>query len=257
MSEWVWFAGAERLNHLGLMRASAASRRFARLNVLLLAAGAALLQGNRVGWRWVAASPVAESPESAARTGLGWIHVASAPRPLPLGPTSEAPVDLWWNPVQALLGMVSGFVLAFIGLALLLRLVQLGATWVHPAPHRGEQRMTAAIHYGTAWFIPVFLAAPVAVLRTVAYFGEVQRWPWYPSREGFVLSAGVLGGFGAVLWWFWLVRVSATARARARGRVIAFVAVASPMIAAAAAAGWWLGLDRLHDPLFGWLNLVY
>ncbi len=257
MCEWVWFAGADRLNHLGLMRASAASRRFARLNVLLLAVGAALLQGNSVGWCWVTDSIIVETPETAARTGLGWVHVASAPRPLPLGPASEVPVDLWWNPVQALLAMASGFVFALVGLSLLLRLVQWGVTWAHPAPHRGEQRMTAAIHYGTAWFVPVFLAAPVAVLRTVAYFGEVQQWTWYPSREGFILSAGVLGGFGAAMWWFWLVRVAATARARARGRVVAFVAVAAPMIAAAAAIGWWLGLERLYDPLFNRLNLVY
>ena len=44
MCRWVWFAGAERLKHIALMRASAAARRFAWTNTLWLALGLAVVR---------------------------------------------------------------------------------------------------------------------------------------------------------------------------------------------------------------------
>ena len=97
MGEWVWFCGHGRLKHLAMMRASAASRRFAHLNLALLAVGLALLEATRTGWRWVAASPAFEPTGSTQPAGVGWIHVVGASRPLPPDLPPESIVDLWWK----------------------------------------------------------------------------------------------------------------------------------------------------------------
>lgn len=53
MCRWVWSSGSERLQHVALIRVSAAARRFARINALLLALGIAGFQATRVGWHAV------------------------------------------------------------------------------------------------------------------------------------------------------------------------------------------------------------
>ena len=85
----------------------------------------------------------------------------------------------------------------------------------------------------------------------------MARWSWYPPERGFVMTAGVLVGFAAIMWWFWLIRLGGTAPPKTRGRLTAFFSLAPPVIVAAAAAGWWFGLDRLYGPLFERLNMSF
>lgn len=257
MAEWVWFAGTNRLKHLALMRASAASRRFARINVLLVAIAFALLQSSRVGWRSVSGSRVAEATGSTMPTGQGWLHVAAAPRPLPPGTPDEAPVDLWWNPVHMVIGVVSAFAAALLLIWLAMIFIRVGVTAAHAAAFRREQRMTAAIHYGTAWGILLFFAGVGVFLRPIAYFGSIARWRWYPADRAFVLTGAVIAGFAVVMAWFWAARLGAGAPASTRGRVIAFYVVGAPLIAAAATAAWWLGLDTMYEHVFRALGVAF
>ncbi len=257
MCEWVWFAGLERLKHLALMRASAASRRFALLNILLLAAGLGLAQGAQVGWRPVTNSPAIEPTGSTAPAGQGWTRVAVAPRSLPPGQPPEMAVELWWNPAQALIATVLGAVVGLLLMGLVLLLIRAGVLRAHTRPYRREQRMTAAIHYSTAWCVLIFLATIVLGLRPLSFMGKIARWPLSPPERGLVFSAALLAGFGVIMWWFWLVRLGVTAPERTRGRVIAFFALGAPMIVAGVAAAWWLGLDRVYDPLFNTLHLGF
>lgn len=257
MFEWVWFAGRERLKHLALMRASAASRRFALLNILLLAAGLGLFQTTLVGWRWVTRLPAIEPTGSTEPGSPGWIHLAAAPRPLPPDQAPEVPVDLWWNPAQSVLGAVTAGTAGLIAMWLVLLLVRAGARWAHIPSYRKEGRMTAAMHYSTAWGIPIFVGAIVLGLSPASFAGTMAQWWWCPPQRVFVLAAAVLAGFGMTMWWFWLGRLGATAPARTRGRVIAFLAIGPPLIVALAAAGWWWGLRLLYDPLFRMWNLAF
>jgi len=257
MAEWVWYASGERLKHLTLMRASAASRQFAWLNILLLATGLGLFQATGVGWRWVTDSPTIEPTGSVDPSGEGWIHVAAAPRPFPPGQPAEMAVDLWWNPAQMVIVVVAAGLAGLLVLRLGLLLVRIGVRWAHAVSYRKEQRMTAAIHYSTAWGIPLCVAAVVVGLRPVSYVGTMERWSWCPLQEGFVLAAGVLAAFGMVMWWFWLWRLGASAPARTRGRVIAFFAVGAPLIVAVTTAAWWWGLQLLYNPLFTALDVQF
>lgn len=257
MSEWVWFAGRERLKHLALMRTSAASRRFALLNILLLAAGLSLFQATLVGWKWVTGLPVIEPTGSTEPAGSGWIHLAAAPRPLPPDRAPEMPVDLWWNPVQTVIAAATAGIAGLLAIWLVLLLVRLGVRRAHIPPYRKEGRMTAAMHYSTAWGIPIFVGAIILGLSPVSFAGTMVQWRWCPPQRVFVLAAAVLAGFGVAMWWFWLGRLGTTAPARTRGRVIAFFAVGAPLIVVLMAAGLWWGLPLLYDPLFKALNLAF
>ena len=176
MSEWVWFAGWERLKHLGLMRASVASTRFARLNVLMLALGLGIFQAARYGWRWVTNSPALDP--NFEPSGIGWLHVASAPQHLMPQPAPGVAVNLWWNPLQAGVAVGAGLAAAALLMWVVLALLRAGVRLAHKPPYREEQRMSAAIHYSTAWGFLIFTGTLVAGLRPVSYVGAMQRWSW-------------------------------------------------------------------------------
>jgi hypothetical protein len=239
------------------MRASVASRHFALQNGLLLAAGLGLLQAPRVGWRWVTSSPAIEPTRSTTPAGEGWIHVAATPRPLPPDYPPEIAVDLWWNPAQAVIGVVGAFVGGLLVLGALGKLLRMGVTLAHQPAYRRDQRMTAAIQYGTGWSPPLLVAVLILGFLPLSYLGEVADWAWYPPRSGFIVASAVVAAFGATAWWFWLVQLGATAPVNTRGRVIAFFVFGVPLLVAGATVVWWLGLDRLYGPVFRALNTEF
>ncbi len=243
MCEWVWFAGSGRLKHLALMRASAASTRFARINLLLLALVLALFQTSIHGW-----SAVSRSTTIDARlepVGDGWFVAAKVPTDLLAGLAEEAAVTLWWSPVQMIIAVTLGFVLGVTALWLALALVRLGVKMAYVSAYRKEQRMTAALHYATAWSLPVFVGVLIVSLRSIAYVGSIACWSWYPPQHGFELSGAVIVAFGTALWWFWLLRLGSTAPARTRLRVGVFFALGAPLILCGVGAGYWFGLEAL------------
>lgn len=258
MVAWVWSAGAGRLKHLALMRSSAASRRFARVNVLLFALGVALSQWSVVGWKWVYPRTHPNGAEASVNpTGAGWFHVASMPRSLPLERGADVPTDLWWNPAQSLIAVPLAGVLALFMTWWVGVLTRTGAAWFHRRPYRKQQRLTAAIQYSAAWVVPFLAAFVVLALRPITYVGTVARWRWCPSDHAFLILAAILGGFGVTLWWFWLVRLGATAPAATRARVIAFLALGVPALVVAAVAAWWYGQKQALEPIFDLLELRF
>ena len=255
MSEWVWFAGWERLKHLALMYPSVASARFARHNLLMMSLGLGIFQATRHGWRWVTNSPALD-PAFEPR-GIGWFHVASAPQSVLPALAPEVPVNLWWNPIQGAVAIGTGFLGALLLMWLVIALLRVGVTRAHEPPYREDGRMTAAIHYGTAWGILLAVSALVAALRPISYVGAMSRWAWYPPQHSFELAATVIAGVGVALWWFWLLRLGATTPASTRGRVVAFFAIGAPVIVCAAATGWYFGLDQLYRPVFTALGVTF
>ena len=255
MSEWVWFAGWERLKHLGLMRASAASTRFARLNALVLALGLGIFQATRYGWRWVTNSPALDPHFEPS--GIGWLQVASAPQHLMPQLAPEVAVNLWWNPLQAGVAVGAGLAAGLLLMWVVLALLRAGVTLAHKPPYREEQQMSAAIHYSTAWGFLIFAGTLVAGLRPVSYLGAMQRWSWYPPQHSFELAAVVVAGFGVAFGWFWLLRLGAMAPASTRNRVVAFFALGAPVIVCGAAAGWQYGLDQLYGHVFTKLGVAF
>jgi len=249
MSEWVWFAGVGRLNHLALMRASAASRRFALVYWLLLSAASGLFQTTRVGWRWV--TGVSATPIKP--TGEGWFAVA---RTRGAG-GGDRLTDLWWNPAQSLIVMVTAGVGAMAGLALLLAMVRWGVRKAHASPYRGEQRMTAALHYSTAWSAPILFAALIIGFKPLAYVGGTLGWSWIPTARAFDYAAAVPAGVGLAMWWFGLVRLGATSPAKTRSRVVCFFVLIAPLMLGGVAAGWWFGLAHLFPLLFTAFDLTF
>lgn len=257
MSEWVWYCGSGRLKHLALMRASSASRHYARVNAYLLALGLVALQLTRVGWRWVAASPTLEPTGSIQPATQGWIRMVGAPRSSLASMVEDGYVTLWWNPAQAVIASLTAALGGLLIIWLGLWLMRSGVVMAHKPAYRGERRMTAALHYGTAWILPMIVAAFVVGLRPMAYVGTMAQWRWCPGQRVFLIAAAVLAGFGVVMGWLWLIRLGATAPARTRGRVVSFFVIATPLIGALTVAAWWRGLDALHARLFEAMKLTF
>jgi len=257
MCAWVWLAGSGRLKHLALMQGSSASRAFARVNLLVLAAGLAVVQATRYGWRQVTDSPLFEPTGFVKPAGRGWLHLASAPRPLPPGQAPGTAVDLWWNPAQTVITMAATFVVGLLALWVVMILIRVGLAIAHRETHRGEQRMTAAVLYSTAWAVPMWLAALLLGLRPVSLVSAVVGWGWVTSKTTLGVAGAVTAGGSLALWWFWLVRLAATTPANTRGRVLAFCTLGVPLIVATIVAGWWFVLEPWHERLFRALNLHF
>jgi hypothetical protein len=129
-------------------------------------------------------------------------------------------------------------------------LIRKGAAGLHQAPHGGEQRMTAAIDYSTAFALPIVIGALVGTFHVLSVVGSAGQWAAYPPAGSFKLIAGIVAGLGAVFWWFWLLRLGAAAPARSRRAVMTFLGAAVPLIIAGVAIGWWFALDASLVPLF-------
>jgi hypothetical protein len=257
MCEWVWLAGTQRLKHLALMRASMASRRFARINIALLTIGLAVFQLTQVGWHRVTVAESRNPATPANPRGQGWLHVASAPRPLRLDTPPQEEVDLWWSLPQAALAVVTAIPAAALLTWVVLILIRAGITQAYKPRYRMEGRMAAALHYSTAWAVPLTVAGLVTGFFCLSHAAAIARWTWVPPQTGFVLAAAAVGGFSVAMWWFWLVRLAYTAPLKSRGRVAAFVGLVAPLIVIAAAAAWYFGLQLLHQELSKALRLMF
>lgn len=255
MTKWVWFASTSRLKHLALMRTSAASRKYTRVNIFFLSLFLGLIQWVRVGWSGTIAAIGNESGVATKPFGNGWLHVAAVPRPIPMTRALDLPVDLWWNPAQSVIGMTTGMLLGLILVLLVLMLLRKGVTRALDSSYRHEQRMTAAIQYGTAWNFWILLALIVYCFIPISLIGEMSAWRWYPSANGFILVASILAGIGSTLWWIWLIRLGASAPVHCRGRVVMFYSLATPMLVVTAVYIWRDGQDMLYKFIFPLMEL--
>ena len=257
MCKWVWSAGWGRMNHIALMRASAASIAFSRISLVLLATSLTLLELTRKGWRWVTDFPSIEPSGSINPSGKGWLHVAAAPRPLLPDRAPEIPVDLWWNITHTVLALAITMALGWIVMWFVMKLIRWGVAWAHKPPYRYEQRMTAALDYSTAWCVPVLLAGGVVALRPIAFVGKISNWSWCPPQRGLDLFAGVILGFAIMMWWFWLIKLGSTAPRKTRGRVVAFFILGVPVLVACTVIGWRMVIDPLYPRLFEVLGVSF
>lgn len=257
MCEWIWFAGAERIKHLALMRSSSASRRFRSLNLFAGAVALALVQLATAGFHWSAATAAAEPSGSLAPRGQGWVHVASAPRPLSLDLPAEVKVDLWWNPILSAMQVILGFAAGWFALAALLGLLRISSTAAHAPSLRQDGRLTAALQYSTAWAVVPLISAMLYCVTPLARAGSLAGWTYCPPAEAFSLASAALAGLGGALWWFWLIRLGFTAPPSSRHRVATVFLLGMPILAAGLGAGWWFGLLELQKLLARFLQLEF
>jgi hypothetical protein len=255
MAEWIWFATSDRIKHIALMRASAASSRFGRVHLLLIAFALGALCAAMTGFRLVSQEPAFEPSGTIHPRGDGWIHVVESIHKANLALDRSA--DLWWNPTQTGISFITGSAVGLLLLALSLFLIRAGMTVAHAAGYRGEQRMTAALHYSTAWMIPALIAGTLIILRPITLAGVLREWRFTPTDSAIRLTSGVIASIAGVLWWFWLIRMGFTAPPDSRNRVAAFFAIGVPLIIAIVGAAWWFGLTYLHQTLFKALQLDF
>jgi len=264
MAEWVWFAGWERLKHLALTRSSAASRRFARLNLGVLAIALAVFQGSRGGWRWVPIpSQITEeavpsvAAESLRPQGTLWLLAAAVPSHERLTQPREGPVTLWWNPWISTLNLAVAFLFAVLLFWMGVALIRGAATKSLLPMYRADQRLTAAIHYGTAWALPVAVGLFVLGLRPVSYIGKMNGWSFAPPSQAFVVASGIVAGLGVVTGWFWLIRLATCVPSATKSRAVAFFVLGVPIIAAVTGCTWWFGVRYVVEHGIAALKLTH
>ena len=117
--------------------------------------------------------------------------------------------------------------------------------------------MTAALHYSTAWSLPIVVAAIVGGLRPLSWIGDMEQWLWFPPERGLAAVASVIAGFGILMWWFLLARLAATAPPDTRTRVAAWLGFGAPIILVVVACGWWWSLEFGTRHLFALLHLTF
>ncbi len=258
MCRWVYFAGSTRLKHLGLMRVSMASRHFARVVLLLMSFALGAYAFTEYGWQraWI---PLMEptAADQMGPSGAGWFPLVRASRELVPRQATDHVIDLWWNPAQAIIASGFGLAIGWIALRLVLFLIRVGVTASHRSEYRHEQRMTAAIKYSVACFVPMLLAACVVAIRPLGFVGQAAGWAWQPSDDSLTLVSGVLAGFGAVMWWFWFVRLGVVASPSTRVPVTVFYALGIPMVGVGCTIGWWYALRYVTMVLYNGLDLNY
>ncbi len=259
MTKWVWAAGAGRLSHLSLMRASPAARRYAGKTLNLVVLVGAICWLALTGWHAVNLLPVEAGGDPTEPVGRGWCTLASAPARTPVPSANPSRVIAWWwNPPLAASGAVAALVWGLILGRLLLVILRRGVERSLTERYRGQERLSAALCYSTAWAMPLVPAGLVLALLPLSRLAMVGDWPIKPPTVFMYVPAAVVAGFGAFMVWFGLIRLAMTVPVRARTRAVVFCGLGMPLIAAVLILGSIWGLGRLQtDLLTYWLQVQW
>jgi hypothetical protein len=248
MVRWVCGANRQRLTHVGLLRPSRASRRFARWNTLLLAVAVAFAVFANAGFRSVRRGP-ATIIGRAEPLGKGWwqaVHPSG-------GSLADGQLAaLWWNPPWAITLAAAAFALTTIIASIVIASVGRGAQRSLRGELRGQQRLRCAVHYSTAWLTGLALGAVLSVLAPLNLLSEALRGPKVSGAVAYVPAVLVTVGVG-LSWWFWCIRLGQTTPQSTRSAVTRYFLVWAPLLAAllvgATAYGVWIGSPLLAQRL--------
>lgn len=249
MCRWVLGAGRQRLTHLALSRPSRASRRFAAGNILLLSLGMALAAFANTGWSVLERGPGQRDPQTAP-AGKGWWRLAESPAAEnPASLNRVTPVAAWWSvPIAALAAAIT-FVVSGLVNWLLLAIIAGASAGALRGRLQGTQRLKCAIHYSTAWIVPMLIAVLPAMLRPLAHLAGVNGWRTLQSQSIFDAPAIIIAAVCVLLWWFWLIRLASTIPEESRQSAARFFILWTPMLAVLVLGCLALGLYMLAERL--------
>ncbi len=252
MWRWVVTAPDRRLAHLGLARPSAASRRFARINILLFAFLLALTVLVNYPRAW---HPVQTGPGSIATTapeGKGWWQVIDRSSEKRSRFDDVAVVELWWNVPYAVIvssaALVGGILVSFLVLGVV------GSRAERTLMRAGGPAtgLRCAVHYGTAWIHLLTLAALLLLPAPLADIAAVAGWAQV-SPLIFRGAAVLVAVAGVCLWWFWLIRLGQATPRGVRRRAVRYFLVGAPfwvvLLGGGAVYGLYVGAAQIGPAL--------
>lgn len=241
MCRWVYGANKQRLAHLGLVRPSHASRKFARQSLLIASVATAIFVFANAGWHVV-------QPISAERTqpqGKGWWQAIDRGDST-LG--AHAGAALWWNLPWATVAAVAALVLTLVVGFVLVWWVGRGAQRALRGSLQGTPRLRCAVQYSTAWVQPLVLALVILAMSPIGWLVGTSNLGRL-SAPVFQLPAALLAAAGLLLWWLWCVRLGQTTPAETRTAVSRYFLLWTPLwcalIAGAAICGAWYAAPHL------------
>jgi hypothetical protein len=254
MRRWLYFAGADRVRHLSLIRPSDASRRFARRHLLYIAIAVTLWTLSHVGVHRVVRTADNADLLSVEPVGLGWTRLAHNPD---ASPVTRGPLALWWNYVQAGVGgavaFLTGLAVAHIGVGVL----QFGTRRTVSSSRRRERRLQGAMHYLTAFAAPILLASLVIALVPVRHALDTVGVPFMPPEIVILAVAGGVTALAVAATWFWALSLAQALPMDVRMGATVYLAVVAPIVIGLLVVGWRVGLDALFGFLWPLFNLQW
>jgi len=254
MLRWVVFASSERIKHLGLMRSSAASRRFTWFAILWFSLAPALYANSRVGWHFAGSAAGDAAHASLHPIGDGWIQISSNPTAATGGATPGR--GLWWNPAQCLIASPALFIVGILLAWLCVGILRWTATRTHSREFRDEGRMSAAISYATAFFALCVIGGGLISLRPFWYMLNANSSAM-PSTDGIEILAATVTGAPLVAWWIWLIRLGAGAPAIVRNRMTVVMLLLPPACLTGMAAAIYWSLEWFERSLVPMMHLQF
>lgn len=254
MLRWVVFASSERIKHLGLMRKSAASTRFAWSAILWFSLAVSLFANSRIGWHTIGSSGESESKAAMKPSGNGWFQISSTSTNSNVGAATVH--GLWWNPAQGLIAASAAFIAGIILSWLCLGLLRRSATLAHSREFRGEGRMSAAIAYSMAFFALCTIGGVVISMRPIFHILNANSTA-RPSSDAIEILAAITTGAPLVVWWLWLIRLGSGAPASTRNNVTALMIVAPPVCLTGIVAAIYWGLEWFEHSVFPVMHLQF
>jgi hypothetical protein len=209
--------------------------------VVWLAVSAALLQFSHAGWRTIDRATAERHAERLTPQGRGWYHLAGDLDARGSVRRNE-PLTVWWNPTESIVAATHAFLITLIVAASILAWQRRGIGRTLLPPYRGQGRLEAALHYGTAWLVLTPLAAILASLAPIADVSVAAGWPLAVPRLAAYGPAAIIGLVAFCGYWFGLIRAGGTVPHQTRARVTTFVGLWNPMVIALVTAGLTIGL---------------
>jgi hypothetical protein len=241
MRKWICTAPADRMRHLGLIRPSDASRSFARWHLAILMLAGIVFVLNECAWHRVIRTPQNMSFVSYQPTGRGWYSLAVAD----ISPDTFGSVALWFNPLIMVAAVSLSAMTSFLGVAMIVGVLRFGSDQILGQSYRAEERLRAGIQYCMAFFVVIGVASMMRLAIPLSDWLDVMGYRWARVSVAVRVASAVLAGVGALLTWFWIVRLVHTLPLPVRSRVTLYYGVVAPVLVAGVVIAWWMGTSEL------------
>ncbi len=255
MTWHIWSANSGRLAHLSLMCISLAARKYSWRNLFPLAFTVAFCWLTLSGWHEVKILAEDAGGEPPQPSGRGWVQIAQMPAAGIDDPNRI--VGLWWNPPLAVAGAAVSLIWCTVLIGLLMPFLRMGVEHSLRPQFRGEERLSAALCYATAWAAPLVPAGLVLAALPLCLIGRLEHWLYPVTESTIFVVAAIPAALAIFAGWFGLIRLAYTVPVVTRTRVLLFFGLWMPVVIVMVLSGSFFGLRAIQRVLASSLQVLW